>query len=92
MRAEAERLRSMRQELDQMAEWMERIAVDLESTDTDPDLVLLGVTEVAAFLGITPASVTKNRQRGVFAEPFVVLACGPIWRRSDIEQWRARAA
>ena len=54
-----------------------------------PDgFALLGVTEVAARLGVKPNTVTVWRRRHPsFPEPLVVLAAGPVWWAPDVDAW-----
>lgn len=48
---------------------------------------IVGVAEAAAMAGITRNHFAVIRKRGQVPEPQVVLACGPIWKRSVIERW-----
>lgn len=50
---------------------------------------LMGAAEVAAYLGWKPSRVAdywSKRAAGI-PDPIIRLKCGPIWRRSDIEEW-----
>lgn len=50
---------------------------------------LLGVTEIAARLGVQPNTVTVWRRRHpTFPQPLVVLSMGPIWWASDVDAWQ----
>ena len=52
---------------------------------------LLGVKELAAKLNVTPQRVSAmSRKLGSFPTPWAVLAAGPIWRRSEIEDFVER--
>jgi hypothetical protein len=51
----------------------------------DGDLDLVGLTEAAEVLGVTPGTISSRRSRGTFPTPVADLKCGPIWHRSDIE-------
>jgi thermostable 8-oxoguanine DNA glycosylase len=49
---------------------------------------LMGLTEVAKFVGVTRQAVTNWRTRTLyFPLPIAELASGPIWNREDIEKW-----
>jgi predicted DNA-binding transcriptional regulator AlpA len=50
-------------------------------------LPILGVKEAAELAGITRGHFRVLRNRGQVPEPQVMLACGPIWKRSVIERW-----
>ena len=68
-----------------------------------PPEQLVGVAEAAAMLGISKAALAARRSASghrpgfvgpadrpvPFPEPLVVLACGPIWRRSQITGYMA---
>lgn len=51
---------------------------------------LASVAEIAARLDVTKATVSTWRARGLLPRPVAVLACGPIWRMSDILDFAAR--
>ena len=51
---------------------------------------VVGHKEAAAVLGWDPRRVTTYRQRGSFPEPIQQLAAGPIWLKSQIEEFMAR--
>jgi hypothetical protein len=53
---------------------------------------LVGSVEAAKIAGIATGTLKVRRQRGQTPEPLVVLACGPLWLRSTIEQWAADLA
>lgn len=48
---------------------------------------LVSSKEVAEMLGVKHTTVHRYRQREELPEPYVVLACGPIWLRSQIDHW-----
>ena len=48
---------------------------------------LIGLREAAAMLGWDPRRVTTYRQRGSFPEPIQQLAAGPVWLKSQIEEF-----
>jgi hypothetical protein len=48
---------------------------------------IVGAAEAAGIAGITRTYFTVLRTRGQVPEPQVMLACGPIWKRSVIERW-----
>jgi prophage regulatory protein len=49
---------------------------------------LFGVTEIAAFVGISRQRVQKLTETDPdFPEPVAVLARGRVWSRQAIEEW-----
>jgi predicted DNA-binding transcriptional regulator AlpA len=48
---------------------------------------LAGVAEIAEMFKVTKRTAWNYTRRGDFPEPVDRLASGPIWRRSDIEDW-----
>lgn len=55
---------------------------------------IVGMAEIAEMTGIARSHLRTMRTRGQLPEPQVVLAMGPVWKRSVIERWikkRARA-
>jgi hypothetical protein len=48
---------------------------------------IVGVAEAAAMAGMSRNHFAVLRTRGQVPEPQVVLAMGPIWKRSVIERW-----
>ena len=89
-KALARRLDGLRRELDECAEWLGRIAKDVEPGEHE--LQLGGVTEIAAMLGVKTDTIQKWRARGIMPEPVAQLSCGAIWLTKDVEQWAARRA
>jgi predicted DNA-binding transcriptional regulator AlpA len=49
--------------------------------------VLVGVSEVAAMLGVTKTRVTQLAKASAFPAPIARLAAGPVWDRGDVERW-----
>ena len=57
---------------------------------------LLGLAETAELLAISKAALCERRRRAKdgskrkpgLPEPVALLRCGPIWRRSQIEEYR----
>jgi hypothetical protein len=85
----AKRLREARRELDEVAEYLERIATDISET-TPVELELVGQAEAAALLGITSNTFAVYVSRGLVPEPVARLACGRVWLRSQIAAWDRR--
>ncbi len=52
---------------------------------------LMGLTEIAAFLGVSPQRVDQLAAGADFPEPTAELAAGRIWTREDIEGWAKSA-
>lgn len=56
-------------------------------------MTLLGLAELAARLGMPPATVRQWSRRGKLPPPDQQLAMGPVWTEATIERWeRARAS
>jgi predicted DNA-binding transcriptional regulator AlpA len=56
-----------------------------------PELELMGLYEVAEYLGISRSAVKSRLEatNGVtFPPPLATLRCGPIWEKAAIEQYR----
>jgi len=85
------RLRRVRRELDECAEWIERLADDVE-TPTVGTVTLLGVKEAAELSGLPYRTFQQRYTRGTTPTPLAVLSCGPIWSREQITRWARRAA
>jgi predicted DNA-binding transcriptional regulator AlpA len=51
---------------------------------------LAGLAEVAEILGVTKRSAHRYSKRSDFPTPVARLAATPVWRRSEVEEWRAR--
>jgi predicted DNA-binding transcriptional regulator AlpA len=55
-------------------------------------LDIVGITEIAQMLGERTGTVRIWRLRGQLPVPATELAMGPVWFRSDIEEWAANRA
>lgn len=55
-------------------------------------LDIVGMTEIAQMLGARRQTVGIWRLRGLLPAPATELAMGPVWFRSDIEEWAANRA
>ena len=53
---------------------------------------LVGSAEAAKIAGMTTHALKMQRLRGRMPEPVARLECGPIWVRSQIEDWTADRA
>ena len=52
---------------------------------------LLGLTEAADYIGVSRKTMHQWVVRGTHnLPPHAALACGPVWRASDIAAWSAR--
>ncbi len=51
---------------------------------------LVGLTEIAEMLGVSPQRVDQLAATDAFPDPVAEIAAGRIWKRADIEKW-ARA-
>lgn len=60
-------------------------AVAFESVSPDE---LAGVAEVAEICGVPKRTAIRYTQRPDFPEPLDRLASGPVWRRTDVEEWK----
>jgi len=87
----AQRLRKTRQELDECAEWIERLAVELDA-DPKPEMTLVGITEAAQLAGLQYRTFQQRYTRGTAPTPLAVLACGPVWDAAHIEAWAKKVA
>lgn len=54
------------------------------------DLRLLGLSEVAALLGVSKRTASRYAARSDFPTPAAQLAMGPIWFGEDVETWISR--
>jgi predicted DNA-binding transcriptional regulator AlpA len=52
-----------------------------------PELRLLGLTEVAALLGVSKRTASRYTARSDFPKPAAHLAMGPIWLEEDVAKW-----
>jgi predicted DNA-binding transcriptional regulator AlpA len=59
---------------------------------TNTSLPILGAKEAAELAGIDRITFKVMRHRGEVPAPQVILACGPIWKRSVIEKWIEKRA
>lgn len=81
-------------------ECLERVvalAKELGETDTsflieEEPVALVGVSEAAQLLGWDRRKVAVYAARGQFPSPVAHLAGGKVWRRADIEEYRASRA
>ncbi len=48
---------------------------------------LVGLTEIAEMLGISPQRVDQLAATESFPEPVAELAAGRVWKRADVEKW-----
>lgn len=48
---------------------------------------LMGIAEIAGFLGVTRTRVHQLRTQGDLPPVYDTLAMGPVWLRVDIEAW-----
>ena len=48
---------------------------------------LIGQNEIAELAGVALTTVRKWRHRYEFPAPVSRLAIGPVWLRSDVEDW-----
>ena len=87
----ATRLRKVRRELDECAEWVERLAAEVD-VEPAPEVELLGMSEAAEASGLQYRTFQQRYTRGTAPAPIAMLACGPIWARDDIVRWAKRAA
>ena len=53
-------------------------------------LDLVAQMEIAKMAGVPSSTVGVWVTRGLLPEPAAHLACGRIWRRSDIVRWLAK--
>ena len=49
---------------------------------------LLGVHEVAEYLGLKRQTVSVYVLRGIMPKPVARLKCGPVWSRGSIDVWQ----
>lgn len=48
---------------------------------------LVGVTEIAAMLGVTRQRADQLTRRGDFPKPEATISAGRIWKKKDVERW-----
>lgn len=85
----AARLRKVRQELDECAEWVERLATELDEPEST--LTLVGMTEAAALAGMQYRTFQQRYTRKSTPAPLAVLANGPVWDAAHIKRWAQKA-
>lgn len=81
----AARLRKVRQELDECAEWVERLAAEVD--EPEAEVALVGMTEAAALAGLQYRTFQQRYTRGTAPAPLAVLANGPVWDAAHIKRW-----
>lgn len=62
--------------------------VGMDAPELQVDVVLT-IGDVAALVGVSPATITAYRRRGGFPEPQAVLGRTPVWSRPVVEHWMA---
>jgi len=60
----------------------------IEVEGIDPD-ELIGSQEAVEITGMKRTTFNMARVRGQAPEPIAELACGPIWTKTQIEEWAA---
>lgn len=88
----AGRLDAVRRDLDEIAEQLARVVAEEATRADDVEHGLVGQTEIAAMLDVSPNVVGTWIARGKLPPPLASLACGRIWLRADIVAWAARQA
>lgn len=89
----ATKMRKLRAEMDECAEWYDRIANEVEAVKPLPaEIQLVGMHEAAELLGVLYNTLAMQRSRGAFIEPLAKLRCGPVWLRDDVLRFKARRA
>lgn len=58
--------------------------------DADQPHPLMGVAELARFLGVKKQRITQLRKTRKFPMPVEELSMGPVWLRSHILEWQRR--
>jgi predicted DNA-binding transcriptional regulator AlpA len=62
--------------------------VELTQEGRPDGSALLGVTEIAARLGVKPNTVSIWRYRHpTFPQPLTNLSMGPVWWTGDVDKW-----
>ncbi len=51
---------------------------------------LLGLAELAKYLGIPSRTLWSWRDRGSFPNPVAELKCGPVWTKDQVDKWKRR--
>lgn len=52
---------------------------------------LMGLTEIANFLGVSRQRAHQLSKSDGFPEPAAVLAAGPVWETTAVENWAREA-
>lgn len=60
-----------------------------QASDSEPP-PLMGVAELAKFLGVRKQRITQLRRTRAFPVPVEELSMGPVWLRSHIVEWHER--
>lgn len=82
----AAQLQRVRKELDEVAGHVDSLSRALAEPEA-VQLDLVGQAEVAQMAGSKSSTIGVWVTRGKLPEPVATLACGRIWRKSDIEAW-----
>ena len=48
---------------------------------------LMGIAEIAKLLGVSPQRAHQLSRSDAFPEPLAVLAAGPVWETTSVEEW-----
>ncbi len=56
-----------------------------------PQLDVLGLAEIADLLGVSKRTASRYTLRDDFPRPAAELAMGPIWHRTDVDEWMQSA-
>jgi prophage regulatory protein len=82
------RLDGVRRDLDEIAEQLARILTQAPAPAAGEELV--GQMEIGRMVGFKSSTVGVWVGRGKLPPPVAELACGRVWRKSDIEAWIRR--
>jgi predicted DNA-binding transcriptional regulator AlpA len=85
----AQRLQQVRRELDECAEWVDRLAAEVDEPDIE--MTLVGLQEAAAMSGLPYKTFQQRYNRGNAPTPLALLACGPVWDAAEIKGWARKA-
>ncbi len=64
-----------------------RYATVLGDSSTLETMDLVGLTEIAEMLGVSPQRVDQLAATESFPKPVAELAAGRVWKRADVERW-----